>query len=114
MSLTALSGYISITQIYLNKFQMYEDYARDQIKPDVEIDEENVLDSNNTQHHYMDITSLLFGIGIATSAACGLLVGRVGVKSLLLLSASVMAASMFFLSLLFHFSNGRIIRHFIN
>ena len=114
MSLSALSGYISITQIYLNKFQMYEDYARDQIKSDAKIDEENVLDDNQTQHHYMDITSLLLGIGIATSAACGLLVGRVGVKSLLLLSASVMAASMFFLSLLFHFSKGRIIRHFIN
>ena len=114
MSLSALSGYISITQIYLNKFQMYEDYARDQIKSDAKIDEENVLDDNKTQHHYMDITSLLLGIGIATSAACGLLVGRVGVKSLLLLSASVMAASMFFLSLLFHFSKGIRIRHLIN
>ena len=108
MSLSALSGYVSISQIYLNKFQMYEDYANDQMKKShVEIDEQNVLNSDKSEDKYMDINSLLLGIGVATSAACGLLVGRVGVKSLLLLSASVMAASMFFLSLLFHFSKGR-------
>ena len=113
MSLSALSGYVSISQIYLNKFQMYEDYANDQMKKShVEIDEQNVLNSDKSEHKYVDITSLLLGIGVAASAACGLLVGRVGVKSLLLLSASVMAASMFFLSLLFHFSKGRYSLHF--
>ena len=40
------------------------------------------------------------GIGVVASGACAILVGRVGVKRLLLLSASLMAASMFFVSLL--------------
>ena len=108
MSLTALSGYLSITQIYLNKFRIYEENRNDEA---YEIDTNEVYliktdESHNMGEFPMDITSLILGIGIATSAACGLLVGRIGAKRLLLLSSSVMAASMFFLSLLSHFSQG--------
>ena len=108
MSLSALSGYLSITQIYLNKFKLYQQ----NIKEDSYemIDNEAIIllgdESQHTEYFYMDITSLILCIGIATSGACGLLVSRVGVKRLLLLSSSVMAASMFFLSLLSHFSQG--------
>ena len=109
MSLSALSGYLSLTQIYLNKFKTYEERWKEKSYEkavnDADIsDKADDLDSAGYFH--MDVTSLILGIGIATSAACGLIVGRVGVKTLLLLSSSVMAASMFFVSLLSHFSQG--------
>ena len=109
MSLSALSGYLSLTQIYLNKFRDYEELWKEKsyekIVNNADIsDMDDDFDSKRNVH--MDITSLILGIGVATSAACALLVGRVGVKTLLLLSSSLMAASMFFLSLLSHFSQG--------
>ena len=109
MSLSALSGYLSLTQIYLNKFRDYEELWKEksyeEIVNNADIsDMDDDFDSKRNVH--MDITSLILGIGVATSAACALLVGRVGVKTLLLLSSSLMAASMFFLSLLSHFSQG--------
>ena len=106
MSLSALSGYLSISQIYLNKFRIYEESRKTYEIGINELYLSRNDDSQNVGEFPMDITSLILGIGIATSAACGLLVGRVGVKSLLLLSSSVMAAAMFFLSLLSHFSQG--------
>ena len=109
MSLSALSGYLSLTQIYLNKFRTYEELWKEKSYEKTANDagiSDKVDDLVRTGYFHMDITSLILGIGVATSAACGLLVGRVGVKTLLLLSSSVMAASMFFLSLLSHFSQG--------
>ena len=109
MSLSALSGYLSITQIYLNRFRIYEESINEESYM-ISTNEATLLkqyESDNAEYFHVDIISLLLGIGIATSAACGLLVGRVGVKSLLLLSTSIMAAAMFFLSLLSHFSQGR-------
>ena len=105
MSLSALSGYLSLTQIYLNKFRDYEEiwkeksYEKTVNNADIS-DMDDDFDSARNVH--MDVTSLILGIGVATSAACALLVGRVGVKTLLLLSSSLMAASMFFLSLFGH------------
>ena len=108
MSLSALSGYLSISQIYLNKFRIYEESRKEDTYEmganELYLSRGN--ESQNVSEFPMDITSLILGIGVTTSAACALLVGRVGVKSLLLLSSSVMAASMFFLSLLSHFSQG--------
>lgn len=115
LSLSALSGYLCITQIYLNKFRIYEEIRKEESygisvnEADLMVNIEELAD--NVGNFPMDITSLIFGIGIATSAACGLLVDRVGVKRLLLLSSSVMAASMFFLSLLSHFSQGGYMTH---
>ena len=112
MVLSALSGYLSIVQLYLNRFNFYHQEGDEAPSSQINLKSATIsFDGTiplNTEV-FEDVTSLTLGVGAASSAACCLLVGRVGGKRLMLLSTSLMAASMFFLTLLSHFSEGTLI-----
>ena len=96
-----------MTQLYLNKFKLYQQEAQEESPRMIDVQDSRFNDKSGQDYgNFEDVTSLVLGIGVVASGACAMLVGRVGVKRLLLLSASLMAASMFFVSLLSHFSQG--------